>query len=103
MLKGTLVAVTPKSIIARNTNPGLDLVDYLSLLEDCFLRFLWLRLRQRKSGSGNWNWRWHDYDSRSWVYKLAALFVAFRAEPAFPSDGLRIRRRLNNRSWWLVV
>ena len=104
MLKGTLVAVTPEGMLALNTNPSLDFVDYLSLLEDCFLWFLFgLRLRLGlRLWSGNWNWRWHDYDNRSWVYKLAALFVAFRTELALLSGGLR-RRRMNNRSWWLVV
>jgi hypothetical protein len=96
--------VTPEGMLALNTNPSLDFVDYLSLLEDCFLWFFFgLRLRLGlRLWSGNWNWRWHDYDNRSWVYKLAALFVAFRTELALLSGGLR-RRRMNNRSWWLVV
>ena len=49
MLKGTLVAVTPKSMLALFTHLGLDLVNYLSLLEDCFAFF--------DFRSGLWNWR----------------------------------------------
>ena len=58
---GTLVAVTPKSMLALNTNPGPNMVDHLSLLEDCFLWFLFglrLKLGQRL-WSRNWNWRCH--------------------------------------------
>jgi hypothetical protein len=76
MLELTLVAVTPKTMIALFARLGLDLVNDLSLLEDCFtisdnhhlsgsLR-IWLRNRLRR------NYR-------------------------------RWRRLNNNRSWWLGV
>ena len=96
MLKGTLVAVTPKSMLALFTHLGLDLVNYLSLLEDCFAFF--------EFRSGLWNWR---NDDHKWMLEVATLFVAIRTPLTVLSDGLRSRkysrRRINNRSWWLVV
>ena len=99
MLKGTLVAVTPKSMLALFTHLGLDLVNYLSLLEDCFAFF--------EFRSGLWNWR---NDDHKWMLEGATLFVAIRTPLTVLSDGLRRRSRKhsrrrnnNNRSWWLVV
>jgi len=99
MLKGTLVAVTPKSMLALFTHLGLDLVNYLSLLEDCFAFF--------DFRSGLWNWR---NDDHKWMLEGATLFVAIRTPLTVLSNGLRrrirnnSRRRINNnRSWWLVV
>jgi hypothetical protein len=99
MLKGTLEAVTPKSMLALFTHLGLDLVNYLSLLEDCFAFF--------DFRSGLWNLR---NDDHKWMLEGATLFVAIRTPLTVLSDGLRRRsrnhsrrRNNNNRSWWLVV
>jgi len=109
MLEGTLVAATPKTMIALFTRLGLDLVNDLSLLEDCFAIFdylsgrlrIWLRNRLRK-------WR-HDDHNRNWVFKLAVLFEAIRTPLALlglrrrDRKNRRRRRLNNNRSWWLGV
>ena len=74
MLEFTLVAVTPKTMLALFTSLGLDLVNDLSLLEDCFtisdhnnlrgrLR-CWLRIGLRRR---------YDYHSGDWVFIPAVL------------------------------
>jgi hypothetical protein len=109
MLKLTLVAATPKTMIALFTRLGLDLVNDLSLLEDCFAISDHLHLRSRLRSWLRIRLRRYDDYNRNWVFILAVLFQATRTKLTIfglrrrDRNNRRRRRLNNNRSWWLGV
>ena len=106
MLELTLVAVTPKTMIALFARLGLDLVNDLSLLEDCFTISDHHHLRSRLRSWLRDRLRGYDDNNRDWVFKLAVLSEAIRTKLAILGlrrNYRRWRRLNNNRSWWLGV
>ena len=101
VLVGTLVAATLKSPLALLPRSGLNSVNLLSLLKDCFFRFYGLRSRHWIYGLRSRHWI-YDLDNRRWVWECATLCVALRTPLALLCGGLLLRR-INNRSWWLDV